>query len=139
MMMIGELYAIEAEIRGQAAELRQQVRLARAGPKLAELYHWLIATVRQLSKKSDLARAIHYALTRGAITVLGVHRSNAIFDRLGESLLYIVGTDMEMIVDSNSTCRDRTVTFVAATVSNLSYLIDRETATVGVQCIDLYR
>jgi transposase len=61
---IGELYAIEAEIRGQAAELRQQVRQARAGPKLAELHDWLIATVKQLSKKSDLAGAIRYALTR---------------------------------------------------------------------------
>jgi transposase len=61
---IGELYAIEAEIRGQAAELRQQVRQARAGPKLAQLHDWLIATVKQLSKKSDLAGAIRYALTR---------------------------------------------------------------------------
>ena len=31
---IGELYVIEAELRGHSAELRQQVRQARAGPKL---------------------------------------------------------------------------------------------------------
>jgi transposase len=61
---IGELYGIETEIRGQAAAARQQVRQARAGPKLAELHQWLINTVRQLSKKSDLAGAIHYALAR---------------------------------------------------------------------------
>jgi len=61
---IGELYGIETEIRGQLAAARQQVRQARAGPKLEELHQWLITTVRQLSKKSDLAGAIHYALAR---------------------------------------------------------------------------
>jgi transposase len=61
---IGELYGIEAEIRGQSPAIRQQVRQARAGPKLTDLYQWLIATVKKLSKKSDLAGAIHYALAR---------------------------------------------------------------------------
>jgi transposase len=61
---IGDLYGIEAEIRGQSAPLRCQARLARAGPKLKELHQWLIGTVKQLSKKSDLAGAIHYALAR---------------------------------------------------------------------------
>jgi transposase len=61
---IGELYAIEAQIRGQPAELRRQVREARADPLLEGLHRWLIATVKQLSKKSDLAGAIHYALAR---------------------------------------------------------------------------
>lgn len=61
---IGELYGIEAEIRGHEALLRQQARQARAVPKLTELHRWLIDTVKQLSKKSDLAGAIHYALSR---------------------------------------------------------------------------
>jgi transposase len=61
---IGELYGIEAEIRGQLPEIRQQVRRARAGPKLIALHEWLIATVKKLSRKSDLAVAIHYALAR---------------------------------------------------------------------------
>lgn len=61
---IGELYAIEAEIRGQPADTRQRIRQARAGPKLVELHQWLIATVKKLSKKSELAGAIQYALSR---------------------------------------------------------------------------
>jgi transposase len=61
---IGELYGIEAEIRGQTPETRQKIRQARAGPKLTELHQWLIATVKKLSKKSDIAGAIHYALAR---------------------------------------------------------------------------
>ena len=64
LVRIGELYGIETEIRGQAAAVRQQIRKARAGPKLEALHQWLITTVRQLSKKSDLAGAIHYALAR---------------------------------------------------------------------------
>lgn len=61
---IGVLYGVEAEIRGHPAEMRQQIREARAGPLLRELQHWLLSTVNQLSKKSDLAGAIHYALAR---------------------------------------------------------------------------
>jgi transposase len=61
---IGELYGIESEVRGQSPEIRQQIRGARASPKLAELHQWLIATAKKISKKSDLAGAIHYALAR---------------------------------------------------------------------------
>ena len=61
---IGELYGIEADIRGHVPLLRRQARQARAGPKLVDLHQWLIRTVKQLSKKSDLAGAIHYALSR---------------------------------------------------------------------------
>jgi transposase len=61
---IAELYVIEEEIRGQLPELRQQQRSARAGPKLAALQTWFTATRAQLSKKSELAAAIYYALAR---------------------------------------------------------------------------
>jgi transposase len=64
LVRIAELYGIETEIRGQLAAARQPVRQARAGPKLDELHQWLISTVRQLSKKSDLAGASHYTLAR---------------------------------------------------------------------------
>jgi transposase len=61
---IGELYGIEGEIRGQPPEIRAQIRQARAGPKLVDLNEWFSATVKKLSKKSDLAGAIQYALSR---------------------------------------------------------------------------
>jgi transposase len=63
---IGVLYEIEEHIRGRSAEQRQLVRLARAGPILTDLHAWLIEQVRRLSKKSELAGAIRYALTRWA-------------------------------------------------------------------------
>lgn len=64
LIRIGELYGIESEVRGRSPEIRQQIREARAGPRLSDLHQWLIVTVRKLSKKSDLAGAIHYALAR---------------------------------------------------------------------------
>ena len=61
---IGALYDIEREIRGKPAELRCQIRQARAGPLIEELHRWLNKTLTKLSRKSDTAAAIRYALSR---------------------------------------------------------------------------
>jgi transposase len=61
---IGALYGIESEIRGRPPDERRAVRVARAGPLLADLRAWLISMTRQLSKKSDAAGAIRYTLSR---------------------------------------------------------------------------
>jgi transposase len=61
---IGELYAIEREIRGRKPSERMLVRQQRAGPLLDELRRWLAATLRMVSAKSELAGAIKYALVR---------------------------------------------------------------------------
>jgi len=60
---IGRLYKIEAEIRGKPAEERRAERKARAEPELKSLHEWLQATVTTLSRKSELALAIRYALS----------------------------------------------------------------------------
>jgi len=59
---IGELYAIEARIRGEPARERQRVRQAEAQPRLIDLRAWLESTSRRVSRKSGLAEAIGYAL-----------------------------------------------------------------------------
>lgn len=61
---IGALYDIEREIRGKPAELRCQIRQARAAPLIEELHRWLNTTLTKLSRKSDTAAAIRYALSR---------------------------------------------------------------------------
>ena len=61
---IAALYAIEREIRGSTPELRTEVRQARAAPLLNSLHAWLENTVAKLSKKSETAAAIRYALSR---------------------------------------------------------------------------
>jgi transposase len=63
---IGRLYAIESEIRGRPPSERAEVRQARAGPELESLHSWLGSVLPTLSKKSELATAIRYALSRWA-------------------------------------------------------------------------
>jgi transposase len=59
---IGELYRIEAEIRGRPAEARRAVRQERSRPLVEALHAWLAAQLEQVSARSNLAEAIRYAL-----------------------------------------------------------------------------
>jgi transposase len=62
LQRIGALYAIEADIRGQTAEQRQQVRQQRSRPLVEAMHAWLSELLGQLSGRSTLAQAIRYAL-----------------------------------------------------------------------------
>jgi transposase len=62
LQRIGVLYAIEADIRGQTAEQRQQVRQQRSRPLVEAMHAWLSGLLGQLSGRSSLAQAIRYAL-----------------------------------------------------------------------------
>lgn len=64
LQRIGQLYAIERQIRGQSSAVRAQIRRVQAAPILEDLRAWLTATLRSLSAKSPLAGAIQYTLTR---------------------------------------------------------------------------
>jgi hypothetical protein len=59
---IGELYTIEAEIRGHSAEERRAVRQERSKPIVDALHAWLGVQLERVSGKSALAEAIRYAL-----------------------------------------------------------------------------
>jgi transposase len=61
---IGALYGIERDIRGRPPDERKKVRNDRARPLLDELKQWFKTTLTKLSKKSEVAVAIHYALGR---------------------------------------------------------------------------
>jgi len=61
---IAALYAIGEEIRGRSADERREVRQQRSLPLLNSLKQWLEETLGKLSKKSDTARAVRYALGR---------------------------------------------------------------------------
>jgi hypothetical protein len=65
------LFAIEAEIDGQPPQARLAARRARSAPVMADLHAWLEATLRRISGKSDLAKAIRYTLAQwGALTLV---------------------------------------------------------------------
>ena len=61
---IQALYAVENDVRGRPPDERQRVREKRAGPLLGEMCVWLDETLRRTSRRSDLAAAIRYALSR---------------------------------------------------------------------------
>ncbi|HHS9996667.1 TPA: IS66 family transposase [Klebsiella pneumoniae] len=61
---IGELYAIEAEIRGMPETERLAARQSRSAPLLASLHEWMVEKSATLSKKSRLGEAFTYALNQ---------------------------------------------------------------------------
>ena len=61
---IGTLYAIEKEIQGRSPEERRGIRDIRSRPLLVSLKQWLEETLGKLSRKSDTAVAVRYALGR---------------------------------------------------------------------------
>ena len=61
---IGELYAVEEEIRGLPAAERQAARQSRSKPLLASLHEWLVEKSATLCKKSRLCDAFAYALNQ---------------------------------------------------------------------------
>src|SRR5689334_12105995 len=67
---IGELYRIEAEVRGRPAEERRAARQERSKPIVDALHAWLTAQLGRVSGKSGLAEAIRYALRHWAGLVL---------------------------------------------------------------------
>ncbi len=61
---IQQLYTIEKAIKNKPPDVRQQVRQQQSMPILDELYTWLQATLRTLSKGSGLSKAVRYALNQ---------------------------------------------------------------------------
>jgi transposase len=70
LQRIGQLYAVEKDIRGRPPDERGAVRRRRALPLLTSLHGWMTEMASRLSAKSDLAGAIHYALSRWRALVL---------------------------------------------------------------------
>lgn len=61
---IGELYAVEADIRGKSASERLAVRQEKTVPLLAALEGWLREKQKTLSRHSELSKAFAYALNQ---------------------------------------------------------------------------
>ena len=61
---IGELYAIEADIRGMPAEQRLAERQLKTKALLKSLENWLREKMKTLSRHSELAKAFAYALNQ---------------------------------------------------------------------------
>jgi len=67
---IAELYAIEAEIRGQTADERRTVRQERSRPLVEAMHAWLTETLGRILERSTLAQAIRYAFNHWSGLIL---------------------------------------------------------------------
>ncbi|CAI2019079.1 transposase [Klebsiella pneumoniae] len=63
-LRLGQLYAIEADIRGMPAEQRLAERQRKTKPLLKSLESWLREKMKTLSRHSELAKAFAYALNQ---------------------------------------------------------------------------
>jgi transposase len=61
---VGQLYAIESEIRTKPPDVRLVIRQTQARPLLDEFHAWLLRSLAPLSAKSVAAGAINHALNR---------------------------------------------------------------------------
>jgi len=61
---IGELYVVEARVRGQSSAHRLAERRSFSGPIVQALHAWLEAQLPRVAGRSTLAEAIRYALSR---------------------------------------------------------------------------
>jgi hypothetical protein len=68
--MIGELYSIEADIRGKPAAERLRVRQEKSKPLLIAFETKIKTRLATLSRKSELTGAINYSLNRWAELML---------------------------------------------------------------------
>jgi transposase len=61
---IGDLYAIEARIRGQSPEVRLRIRRAQSRPLVDQMKRWLDQELARIPSRGRLAEAMRYALMR---------------------------------------------------------------------------
>ena len=68
MRRVDELFAIERAISGKPPDERRAARQERSKPLVAALEAYMREQFARLSPKNDLAKAIHYVLTRASFT-----------------------------------------------------------------------
>jgi transposase len=63
---IAALYAIKKLIKGSNPEERKAAHQTQAIPLLAKIHDWMMHTLTQVSRKSEIAQAIAFSLNRWA-------------------------------------------------------------------------
>jgi transposase len=80
LQRIAALYAIEAMIRGEPADVRLRIRTERSAPLFAQFRTWLDTTLSRVSGKSEMAKAIRYALARWDALTLALRDGRVCID-----------------------------------------------------------
>ena len=138
---IGELYGLEADIRGRTADERRSARMAHSKPLVDALKAWLDEQLAKLSKASALAEAIRYGLNHweglsrflddGRIEIdsnvversirpIALNRKNALFAGSDEG-----GANWAIIASLIETCKLNAVNPHAWLADTLTKLVNR--------------
>ena len=138
---IGDLYAIEAEIRGHGADQRRAIRQARAKDLVEDLETWLKEQLARVSKSSEIAKHIRYGINHWdglcrylgdgriemdtntverSIRPLALNRKNALFAGSDEG-----GANWAIIASLVETCKLNDVNPHAWLTDTLSKLVNR--------------
>lgn len=86
---IGELYAIEVEIRVSPAEKRLSVRKVKTVPRMQSLYEWIQTQMKTLSRHAEIAKAFVYLLKQwNALNLYCKNRWAEIDNNIAENALH---------------------------------------------------
>jgi transposase len=142
---IGELYAIEAEIRGRSADERHIERQTRTRPRVEALRAWLDVQLTRVSGRSPIAEAMRYGtshwhglcrfLNDGRVEIdtnavertirpIALSRKNALFAGSDEG-----GANWAIIASLIETCKLNAVNPHAWLTDTLTKLVNRWPAT----------
>lgn len=138
---IGELYAIEAEIRGRPVDERHAARQARIRPLVEALHAWLTKQLRRVPGRSPIAEAMRYGISHweglvrflddGSIEIdtniversirpIALNRKNALFAGSDEG-----GANWATIASLIETCKLNDVNSHAWLADTLTKLVNR--------------
>src|SRR5260370_15417715 len=103
---IGQLYAVEKTINGSLPDRRRQERQRRSKPIAEALAAWAESTVRQLSRKSELAQAFRYMRARWTALVRCFDDGRLALDNNpAERALRCVAMSRSLCLSSSSICK----------------------------------
>jgi len=122
---IGQLYAVEKAINRSPPDRRRQQRQLQSKPIAEALAAWAEQTVRQLSRKSELAQAFRYMRARWAALVRCFDDGRLALDNNpAERALRCVATRRSLCPPSSSVCKH----------CKLVFQIDATRATFSPEC-----
>jgi hypothetical protein len=109
MEKIAALYGMEAEIPGQPPNDRLRIRREQSAPLFANLKAWLETTLRRVPGRSDMAKAIRYALSRWQALTMILRDGRAFVHEAAPALTRFANSSPMPFVNGIKAAREKNV------------------------------